>query len=252
MNPTFSRPALAIAAATALVTAPASFAHEEAASASHPNSIQPETTLSVSASGEVSRAPDMVTITAGVQTDSPTASEAMSQNATRMEGVYAALAEAGVEERNMQTSSLSLQPRYDYSGREDGSPPKVVGYTASNQLTVTVNDLENLGQTMDAVVAQGGNTISGINFELEDPSEARDEARRKAVEKAMARAELYAEATGYSVARIVTINETSSSQPPRPMAMMAMRAESGQADTKVSGGEVGYSVNVDITFELHK
>lgn len=255
-----SRPLLAAAAASVLVAGgagvaqqasqPGSMPGEAPVPSTHPNSIQPETTLSVSATGEVNREPDIATITAGVQTDADTASAAMSQNAMAMDGVYSALEAAGVAPRDMQTSNLSLQPRYDYSNR-DGAPPKVTGYTASNQLSVTVRDLDNLGKTMDAVVGQGGNTISGLQFSLDDPSGARDEARRKAIETAVARANLYAEATGYRVARIVTISEQNS-EGYQPMPMMMARAESADASTKVSRGEVGYSVTVDVTFELRK
>lgn len=217
---------------------------------SHPNSIQPETTLSISASGEVSKAPDIAFITAGVQTNAPTASQAMSQNATSMQGVYSALRSAGVAERDMQTSNLSLQPQYDYSNR-DGTPPEVTGYSASNQLNVKVRDLANLGKTMDAIVNQGGNTISGLQFSLDDASAAKDEARRQAIQKAVQRANLYADATGYRVARIVSISESSNEYSP-PMPMMAVRAESANADTQVSSGEVNYSVSVNVTFELRK
>ncbi len=261
MKPISTRPLMAIAAAATLVACGTSLAQQPPATASvpgeaaipstHPNSIQPETTVSISATGEVSRKPDMATITAGVQTDADTASAAMSQNASSMQGVYTALRSAGIADRDMQTSNLSLQPRYDYS-RNDGTPPSVTGYTASNQLSVKVRDLDNLGTTMDAVVAQGGNTISGISFGLDDPSEARDEARRRAINTAVERANLYATATGYRVARIVTISENSTSTPgPMPM-MMNMRAESADASTEVSSGEVGYSVSVNVTFELRK
>ena len=253
-----TRPLIALVASMALVgcgtsiaqtsTAPSTSGHSMGHSMNH-NSIQPETTLTVSASGDVARAPDMATITLGVQTEAKTASEAMSQNASKMEGVYAALAAAGIAERDMQTSNLSLQPRYDYSNR-DGSPPKVTGYTASNQVTVKVRNLDNLGQTLDAIVADGGNTISGLSFGLQDASEARDEARRNAIKTAMSRAELYAAEAGYSVARIVTINETSSDRG-GPVPMMAMRAES-DSSTQISGGEVGYQVQVNVTFELAK
>ena len=229
---------------------PAQMPGEHPVPSDHANSIQPETTLSVSASGEVSRAPDIATITAGVQTDADTASAAMSQNASAMDGVYNALEEAGVAARDMQTSNLSLQPRYDYSNN-DGQPPRGTGYTASNQLSVTVRDLDNLGRTMDAIVQQGGNTISGLQFSLDDPSEARNEARRQAIQTAVKRANLYAQETGYRVARIVTINEQSGGyQGPQPM-MMA-RAESADTSTRVSSGEVNYSVTVDVTFELRK
>jgi uncharacterized protein len=216
----------------------------------HANSIQPETTLSVSASGEVSRAPDIATISAGVETEAETASAAMSQNAASMDGVYSALEAAGVVGRDMQTSNLSLQPRYDYSNR-DGAPPRLVGYTASNQLSVKVRDLDNLGRTMDAIVQEGGNTISGLQFSLDDPTEARNDARRQAIQTAVRRANLYAQETGYRVARIVTINEQSSGGY-QPQPMMAMRAEAADASTKVARGEVSYSVTVDVTFELRQ
>lgn len=247
------RPFIALAASTALVACGTSLAQtaptSPATTSTHPNSIQPETTLQVSATGEVQRAPDMATITLGVQTEAKSASEAMSENAQKMDNVYSALSEAGIAERDMQTSNLSLQPRYDYSNR-DGGPPDLVGYTASNQVTITVRNLDTLGTTMDSIVSQGGNTISGLSFGLDDPSDARDEARREAVNKAMERAELYAEATGYRVARIVTISESSSDMG-GPVPMMAMRAES-DASTKVSGGEVGYQVTVNVTYELRK
>ncbi|GGB65163.1 SIMPL domain-containing protein [Henriciella pelagia] len=250
-----------IAGAGALVACGTSMAQQAPAStlnvpgeapipSSHPNSIQPETTLQISATGEVSRTPDIATITAGVQTEGKTASEAMSQNASRMQGVYSALRSAGAADRDMQTSNLSLQPAYDYSGR-DGSPPQVTGYTASNQLDVKVRDLANLGKTMDAIVSQGGNTISGLQFGLDDPSDARDEARVIAIQKAVERANLYASATGYRVARIVTISESSGGGY-QPMPMMSMRAESADLSTQVSSGEVGYSVDVTVTFELRK
>lgn len=253
-----TRPLIALVASMALVgcgtslaqtsAAPSTTGHSMGHSMNH-NSIQPETTLTVSASGDVARAPDMATITLGVQTEADSASAAMPQNASKMDGVYAALAAAGIAERDMQTSNLSLQPRYDYSNR-DGSPPQVVGYTASNQVTVKVRNLDNLGQTLDAIVADGGNTISGLSFGLQDPSEARDEARRNAMTKAMERANLYAEAAGYTVARIVTIDEASSDRG-GPVPMMAMRAESDNS-TQISGGEVGYEVTVNVTFELAK
>lgn len=229
---------------------PAQMPSDQPVPSNHANSIQPETTLSVSASGEISRSPDIATIMAGVQTDADTASAAMSQNAASMEGVYNALEAAGVAARDMQTSNLSLQPRYDYSN-QDGTPPRVTGYTASNQLSVTVRNLDNLGTTMDAIVQQGGNTISGLQFSLDDPTEARNEARRQAIQTAVKRANLYAQETGYRVARIVTINEQSSDGY-QPQPMMAMRAGSADASTRVSRGEVNYSVTVDVTFELRK
>mgnify|MGYP001791025286 CR=1 FL=1 len=214
----------------------------------HPNSIQPETTLSITAEGSVNREPDIAFLNAGVQTQGETAQAAMSANATAMNGVFDALAAANVDRKDMQTSNFSLQPQYDYSNRSNGQPPRLTGYQASNQLTVRVRDLDSLGQTMDALVGAGGNTFSGLRFALEDDRAAKNAARDIAMKEAISRAELYAAASGYEVARIVTLSE-SGGYSPQPMAMMARSAESS---TPIASGEVGYSVSVNVTFELRK
>ncbi|MEO0883165.1 MAG: SIMPL domain-containing protein, partial [Pseudomonadota bacterium] len=108
----------------------------------HPNSIQPETTLSLSARGVVDRAPDLAYITVGVETEAKTAAEALSENAERMNGVFAALEDAGIADSDIQTSNFSVSPNYDYS--RDG-PARLIGYRASNQVRAKVTDLDSLG-----------------------------------------------------------------------------------------------------------
>ena len=217
----------------------------------HPNSIQPETTLNISAEGQVKREPDIAFITAGVQSEAKTASQAMKDNASAMNGVFRALESANVAKKDLQTSNFSLQPRYDYSSRSNGQPPRLIGYTASNQLTVKVRDLDRLGQTMDALVDAGGNTFSGLQFALDDDRAAKDEARGIAMREAITRAELYAKASGYQVARIVTISESGGYQP-QPMAMMRSAGREMAESTPIASGEVGYSMTVNVVFELRK
>ncbi|MEO1305219.1 MAG: SIMPL domain-containing protein [Pseudomonadota bacterium] len=233
-----------------VVPTPTVTPNAEPIATTHPNSIQPETTLSLSAEGSVMREPDMAFINAGVQTQGETAQAAMSANATAMNGVFDALAAANIERSDMQTSNFSLQPQYDYSNRQSGQPPRLTGYQASNQLTVRVRDLDALGETMDALVNAGGNTFSGLRFALEDDRAAKNAARDIAMKDAIARAELYAAASGYEVARVVTISESGGFSP-QPMAMMA-EARSMDRSTPVASGEVGYSVTVNVTFELRQ
>ena len=223
----------------------------------NPNSIQPETTLDISAEGQVMREPDIAYLSAGVQADAETAQEAMQQQANAMSGVFDALAKAGVAKKDMQTSNFSLQPRYTYVEIDEGKgrtrgEQRLDGYTASNQLTVKVRDLDKLGATMDSLVSAGGNTFSGISFVLDNDDEVRAEARRMAMESALAKAKLYAGAAGLEVARIVTISE-GGDYSPQPMAMMARSKEMAMdASTPISGGEVGYTARVNVTFELVK
>ncbi|MEP1144734.1 MAG: SIMPL domain-containing protein [Henriciella sp.] len=232
------------------VPAPTVTPNAEPLATTHPNSIQPETTLSISAEGSVNREPDIAFLNTGVQTQGETAQAAMSANATAMNGVFDALDAANIDRSDMQTSNFSLQPQYDYSNRQSGQPPRLTGYQASNQLTVRVRDLDTLGETMDALVGAGGNTFSGLNFALEDDRAAKNAARDIAMKEAITRAELYAAASGYEVARVVTISE-SAGYSPQPMAMMA-EARSVDRSTPIASGEVGYSVTVNVTFELRQ
>lgn len=221
-----------------------------------PNSIQPETTLSISAQSTVKREPDIAFINAGVQAEGETATAAMESQAKSMTGVFDALEKAGIAKKDMQTSNFSLWPRYNYieTKLKDGSSrgeQKLIGYTASNQLTIKVRDLDNLGSTLDSLVKAGGNTFNGLNFALDDDAEVRDEARRKAMADARARADLYAEAAGLRVMRIVTISESGNYSPsPMPMARMQEAKMADAVSTPMAGGEVGYSTTVNVVFEL--
>jgi uncharacterized protein YggE len=204
------------------------------------------TRLDISAEGQVTRDPDIATLTAGVVTQAVTAATAMADNAKRMATSVAALRRAGVADKDIRTASLNLQPQYRYA---DNQPPAVTGYQASNQLIVTFRDIKQAGPILDALVAQGVNQISGPDFALEHPDAALDEARAQAMQKARAKADVYARAAGQSVKRIVAISEggSYSPQPPRPMVMMAARMKES-TDLQPGAEKIGVTVNV--TFEL--
>ena len=206
------------------------------------------TLLSVSAQAEARRVPDIATLSAGVVTQAADANAAMRANANEMTKVVAAIRAAGIAERDIQTSGVNLNPQYRYA---ENLPPAITGYQASNNVNVTVRDIAKVGKTLDALVATGANQVNGPSFDVDDKESAFDEARRAAVDKAKARAEMYAKALDMRVRRIVSISEGSGYNPPRPMPMMAMaKMESAQADTPISPGESTLSVSLDIVFEL--
>ncbi|HEX6866824.1 MAG TPA: SIMPL domain-containing protein [Caulobacteraceae bacterium] len=208
------------------------------------------TTLNVSAQGETKVAPDMATISLGVQTQEPTAQAAIAANAEKMSRVVAALKKGGLADKDIQTSNLSLSPQYVY---QENLPPRLTGYQASNQVTVTVHDLSRLGKIVDATVNAGADNVGGVSFGIDDPTEAENAARLEAVRKLRAKADLYAGAAGYRVSRLVTMSEGGGySAPPPPMPMMAMRAESAKYDTSVSPGELNVQVSVSATYELSR
>jgi hypothetical protein len=206
------------------------------------------TRLDISATGDVTRVPDIAIITAGVVTRAATARSALQQAATRMDRVIAALKRAGVEDRDIQTSNLNLNPEYTYANNQ---PPKLNGYTASNQLSVRFRDIANSGKILDALVAEGANQINGPSLTIDKPELALDEARTRAAAAGRARAELYARSLGLRVARLVAVSESGGYAPPPPMAPMVMMAERSQAaDTKIVPGEQKLSITLSMTYEL--
>lgn len=236
------------AAISALIVAGASgSALAQAAPTPAADTMFQATTLSLSAYGEVRTAPDMATISLGVQTDAPTAAEALRANAAKMNQVIAALKRGGIADRDIQTSGLNVSPQYVY---QENLPPKLTGYQVTNQVTILVRDLSKLGQAVDAAVDSGANTVGGISFGLEDSDKAESAARLEAVKALQAKANLYAQAMGYRVARLVTLSEGGGYAPAPPMPMMAFAARDKAESTPIQAGELKVRIDVSATFEL--
>lgn len=238
---------LLLAAALALGT------HATAASAQNasPQPAAPVsangTLLSVSAQAEAKRVPDVATLSAGVVTQAADANAALRANATQMEKVMAAVRAAGIAERDVQTAGVNVNPQYRYA---ENQPPAITGYQASNTVNLKVRDVGKLGKVLDALVASGANQVNGPSFEIDEPEAVYDEARKAALAKAQARAQMYAGTLGKRVRRIVSISEGAGFRPPVPMPMMAMARGKAEADTAISPGETTLSANLDVVFEL--
>ena len=205
------------------------------------------TRLDLSVTGEVSRVPDIAIISAGVVTRAATATAALEQNAQRMERVRAALKRAGIEDRDIQTSNISLNPEYRY---RENMPPQLAGYTASNQVNVRFRDIRNTGRILDALVAEGANQINGPSLTIDKPEAAQNEARLKAIANGRARADLYARALGMRVVRLLSVSESGGYSVPPPVVMMRAEAASVSADTKIDPGQQEVQVTVSMSFEL--
>jgi uncharacterized protein YggE len=205
------------------------------------------TRLDLSVTGESTRVPDVAIISTGVVTRSPTASGAIQQAANRMERVRAALKAAGIADRDIQTSNLSLNPEYRYV---ENQPAQLTGYTATNQLSVRFRDIGATGKIIDALVREGANQINGPNLTIDQPEAALDEARAKAVAAGRARAELYARSLGLRVVRVVSVSESGGGYSPPPPMPYVMAARAQSADTKIDAGEQKLQVTLGMTFEL--
>ena len=207
------------------------------------------TRLDVTASGQVSRIPDIVRIEAGVNTEAPNAAEAMRQNQARMERVRAALARAGIADRDTQTSSFELEAVYRNNafGRQD-----LTGYRTSNQLFIRLRDPSTSGRVMDALVAEGVNDIRGPILGFENVDASLDEARALAIAAARARADLYARGLGMRVRRAVYVSEEGGNYAPRNAGDNLMNAlpVAATATSTIDPGGRKITATVSVVFEL--
>jgi len=206
------------------------------------------TRLDINATGSVSRVPDLAIISAGVVTRAATATAAIADNAARMERVRAALKRAGIADRDIQTSSINLNPDYRY---QDGQPPVLTGYQASNNVSVKFRDIRNSGKILDALVAEGANQINGPSLTIDKPETAYDEARTKALVAGRARADLYARSLGMRVVRLLSVSESGGfNRPPMPMYARAEVAMAADSKTQIDPGTQDLDITLAMSFEL--
>ena len=149
--------------------------------------------VTVTGEGIVSAVPDHAVIRLGVSSQGKTARAASDANAKEMTAVIAAIKESGVAERDIQTTSLSLQPQYD--ANKTGAA-RLIGFQANNQVTVKIRDIGRLPAVLDRAIAAGANEMSGIEFVVSEQAKLLDQARNAAIADAHRKAELYANAAG--------------------------------------------------------
>ncbi len=168
-------------------------------------------TLGVNGTGTVSVPPDIAYIYVGVHTEAEQAADAVSQNSAQTQKVIDALKAAGVEEKDIRTSNFSIYPmqRYGPNGEQLG-----VYYAVDNSVNVTVRNLDNLGQTLDATVRAGANSVNSIQFDVSDKSGPLAQARELAVKAARAQAEELAAAAGVTLGDVQTVSYYESSPGP--------------------------------------
>ena len=194
--------------------------------------------------GQVAIAPNMANLSLGVAREALRAEDAMRDTSRAVAKVLATLEAAGVEASDIQTSTVTLSPRWDRADRN--ASPRVVGYVASNTLSIRVLDLDALGGLMDDALGSGANQMNGLTFALADRGPVEDQARILAVQDAIAKAEVLVAAAGLSLGPIQSISEGGVSRP----GVAQFRQESFAADVPISAGEVDIQTSVTIVFGL--
>ncbi|MDE5444567.1 DUF541 domain-containing protein [Bradyrhizobium sp. CSA207] len=201
--------------------------------------------ISVSGQATVSAAPDLAQIDAGVANDAKSAKEASDANNAAMGKVLLALKGAGIAEKDYQTSRLSLQPQYA-PNRSGGASP-VVGFRASNRVTVKIRDVTKVAGIIDTLVSAGANDIGNISFEVTQTSKLLDEAREQAVADARRKAEIYAKATGVTLGAPLSLSEGGG---PVPLFKGRMATAPMAAPAAVAPGEETLSVTVNVSWAI--
>jgi len=205
-----------------------------------------EHTISVSGTGRVLVDPDLADLRLGVTIEKPTVKEAREANATAMSAVIDSLRKLGVAEKDIQTSTLSLQPVYDY--RADGQQPRLIGYNLTNAVAVTIRDLDKVGDAIDAALQAGATTLDGVTFRVEDQAAAEKQAREAAMSEAKAKAQTLASAAGVSIGGVASISETVSPIP-YPVYYGGARDEAAaNPSTPVEAGTNEVSVSVTVVY----
>ncbi|MDG6079995.1 DUF541 domain-containing protein [Erythrobacter litoralis] len=200
---------------------------------------------------EVDAAPDLVTISAGVQTDADTAVSALRQNSEEMRNVIERIRSLGIADEDIQTTGISVNARYDFD--QANRRQIFLGYTASNRVSVKLREVDDTGEVLDALVSAGANEINGPSFSLENDEELKAQARSSAMERAESQAMEYARLAGFSGLRLLEVNETITGNMPMPATLDAAQnivVTGSRVKAPVQPGQVTIGVTVTVKYEM--
>jgi len=199
-------------------------------------------TVTVSGSSVVTSKPDEAVISLGVQTQAQTATDALRQNASKMNDVIDAITGAGIDRSDISTDSVSLYPQTNSDGTT------VIGYSAQNSVSVTVHDLSKAGPVLDAANAAGSNIVNGISFQVSQNNPALTAALTAAVKDAKSRADAMAAGADATVGDVISITDQSTPPPPIPFAFD--KAAAAGAATPIEPGTISTTVTVTAVWSL--
>lgn len=206
-------------------------------------------TMSVSGRGTVELSPDIARVNIGIRSQSPDVAQALKENTANAEAIIQKLLDLGVEQNDIQTRNFNVYPQQNQQPGPEGEVEETQTFVVENTVSVTVRDLDSLGEILSTAVQEGANTIHGVTFDVEDRETAVEEARGLAIENAKAQAEAIAETAGVVLGPVhsIRINEGS----PTPVARaVEMEAAQGGGAVPISGGQLTIRVTANLTFQI--
>lgn len=206
-------------------------------------------TITVTGEGKASARPDMAVLDAAAVGNAPVATSAMNEVSEKSRKILKTVAFFGIPDKDVQTSSISLNPQYDRRDRNTPEPPRIISYAARINHTVRVHTLGQLGKLIDALVQAGAGNLGGVRFSVADKVPLADEARRRAVMDAKRTVDALAKAAGVKAGNILSIEQLGGGiAGPRPLRAMALRAEA----VPVAAGEVSVTARVRLIVAIGK
>lgn len=206
-------------------------------------------TITIQGTGVVTTAPDIAYINLGVNSNAKTARTALDKNNKAMNNIIVAIKKAGIENRDIQTSNFSINPSYRNT-KSNGNQTEITSYNVYNTLNITIRDLDKLGPILDKVVTLGSNRVNNIQFSISNPQPLKDKARAVAAKDAKRRAQIYANALGINIGKIIEITENNSGSGIYNDHATIMRKASLSASTPIEAGEQSVSASVTVTWEI--
>lgn len=221
--------------------------------AAYSRSILPERSFAVTGEGEVVVVPDVANFTYTTVTEGELDLDVLQEaNAEKINKANSFVKESGVDEKDIKTTSYSITPKYQYYRCKEGPcpPPEIVGYAVRQSVSVKVRDFSVVGEILSGVVERGVNSISGLSFSIDDPTEAQNEARKEAMKKARDKAKAVAKAGGFGIGKLISVRESGVS-PYQPVFRASFAEDSiGGAVPTVEPGSEEVRVNVTLTYEI--
>jgi uncharacterized protein len=205
----------------------------------------PQHTITVTGTGRSIVQPDIADIRLGVTVTKSTVKAARAGAASQMNGVIAAIKKLGIADKDIQTTTISLQPNYAYS---NSNPPRLTGYTLSNGIAVTVRNLDQAGDVIDDALAAGATTLDGVSFRVGDPAAAESQARTDAMTEAKGSAETLAKAAGVTITGVASISEVSTPVQPPVYFGAANLGPVADAATPVQPGTTDITITVTVSY----
>lgn len=210
---------------------------------------QPQRTFSVSAEGKEVVIPNIAELTIGLINDGSDLAKLQQENADKFNRIINFLKNQGIADKDVKTGNYSISPKYRYD-----KVTEIVGYTISQNVSVKIRDLKNIGEILNGVVQNGANNIYGLNFIVDDEKSYLDRAREKAIEEAKGKARKIAETAGFKLGKIINITESSGYFPPYSYySVFSEKVGSGgelSVQPKIESGSQEIKISVTITYEI--